>query len=525
MVVWNRSLYLCPYVMDFPLILYQKRHCQILAFSHPVITSHLLDSSGVFEKMKQQAEWVQWYFFWKGQTDGSQISGFGPHGILLQFWVSRMKNERRKRRKLKKGELRRLRRKLRKGQRRPIKHYWSTSQSIQSFSHEGWVFLVPGMGFSLPSRLFFLDLVFQFLPRVFSVPFGFFGSRRGCFRFPSKHGVSGSHLWVFSVPVFFWPFLFVMGASASVPFLSWVFSVAPPRCCCCCCCWSVSWRGVEGEGAAPPPQMHRWQRWWWSLSWTCCWWWSLSWTCCCCCCGCCCGCCCCCCWSVLFWILWMVLVLVVLVPWEEATLKNKKAGGGLGVGGEGAAPPPQMHRWQRSWWSLFWTSCCCCCGCCCCCWSLLFWILWMVLVLVVLVPWEEATLKNKKAGGGLGVGGEGAAPPAQMHRWQRWWWSLSWTCCCCCCSCWSVLFWILWMVLVLVVLVPWKEATLKNKKAGGGLGGRAQRLPPDASLTTMMVVFVLNLLLLLLLVIVVLDIVDGTGAGGVGAVRGGNLKK
>lgn len=68
------------------------------------------------------------------QTDGS--NGFGPHGILLQFWVSRMKNERRKRRKLKKGELRRLRRKLRKGQRRPIKHFWSTSQSIQSFSHD-----------------------------------------------------------------------------------------------------------------------------------------------------------------------------------------------------------------------------------------------------------------------------------------------------------------------------------------------------------------------------------------------------
>ena len=34
------------------------------------------------------------------------------------------------------------------------------------------------------------------------------------------------------------------------------------------------------------------------------------------------------------------------------------------------------------------------------------------------------------------------------------------------------------MVLVLVVLVPCEEATLKNKKAGGGLGGRAQRLPP-----------------------------------------------
>ena len=63
------------------------------------------------------------------------------------------------------------------------------------------------------------------------------------------------------------------------------------------------------------------------------------------------------------------------------------------------------------------------------------------------------------------------------------------------------------------------------------MGGRAQRLPPDASLTTMMVVFVLLLLLLwlllllLLLVSVVLDFVDGTGAGGVGAVRGGNLKK
>ena len=32
--------------------------------------------------------------------------------------------------------------------------------------------------------------------------------------------------------------------------------------------------------------------------------------------------------------------------------------------------------------------------------------------------------------------------------------------------------------MVLVVLVPCEEATLTNKKAGGGLGGRAQRLPP-----------------------------------------------
>ena len=57
-------------------------------------------------------------------------------------------------------------------------------------------------------------------------------------------------------------------------------------------------------------------------------------------------------------------------------------------------------------------------------------------------------------------------------------------------------------------------------------GGEARCSPPDASLTTMMVVFVLLLLLLLLLLVsVVLDFVDGTGAGGVGAVRGGNLKK
>ena len=59
-----------------------------------------------------------------------------------------------------------------------------------------------------------------------------------------------------------------------------------------------------------------------------------------------------------------------------------------------------------------------------------------------------------------------------------------------------------------------------------GVGRSAS--PPDASLTTMMVVFVLNLLLLLLLLLlvsVVLDFMDGTGAGGVGAVRGGNLKK
>ena len=59
----------------------------------------------------------------------------------------------------------------------------------------------------------------------------------------------------------------------------------------------------------------------------------------------------------------------------------------------------------------------------------------------------------------------------------------------------------------------------------GSSGGRSAS-PPDALLTTMMVVFVLNLLLLLLLLfMVVVDIVDGAGAGagGFGAVRGGNL--
>ena len=69
---------------------------------------------------------------------------------------------------------------------------------------------------------------------------------------------------------------------------------------------------------------------------------------------------------------------------------------------------------------------------------------------------------------------------------------------------------------------------LKKEKSWRGVGGEGAAHPPQASLTTMMVVFVLNpllLLLLLLLVSVVLDFVDGTGAGGVGAVRGGNLKK
>ena len=33
----------------------------------------------------------------------------------------------------------------------------------------------------------------------------------------------------FQFPVFFWPFLFVMGASASVPFPSWVVSVPGGR--------------------------------------------------------------------------------------------------------------------------------------------------------------------------------------------------------------------------------------------------------------------------------------------------------
>ena len=146
----------------------------------------------------------------------------------------------------------------------------------------GWVFLVPGMVSSLPSTLFFLDLVFQFLPRVFSVPFGFFGSRRGCFRFPSKHGVSGSHLWVFSVPVFFLAVLVCYGCVSFRPVP--VMGVFGSR---------------RGGATASPPDA------------------SLTAMmvvivvvhCCCCCCCCCCSCC-----SLLFWILWIVLVLVVLVP-------------------------------------------------------------------------------------------------------------------------------------------------------------------------------------------------------------------
>ena len=67
------------------------------------------------------------------------------------------------------------------------------------------------------------------------------------------------------------------------------------------------------------------------------------------------------------------------------------------------------------------------------------------------------------------------------------------------------------------------------------MGGRAQRLPPrciadkdDGGLCLEPVVVVVVVLLLLLLVVVhcfFLHFVDGTGAGGVGAVRGGNLKK
>ena len=74
------------------------------------------------------------------------------------------------------------------------------------------------------------------------------------------------------------------------------------------------------------------------------------------------------------------------------------------------------------------------------------------------------------------------------------------------------------MVLVLVVLVPWEEATLKNKKAGGGLGGRAQRLPPrriaddrdgglcfePVAVSVVVVVVVVVMLLVLLLLLMLL---------------------
>ena len=146
-----------------------------------------------------------------------------------------------------------------------------------------------------------------------------------------------------------------------------------------------------------------------------------------------------------------------------------------------------------------------CCGYCgwCWCWCWWFWC-----------RERRQPLKNKKAGGGLGgraqrlpprciaddhdgglcfepvvVPASGCfqvpPPPDEILLLSL----LERRCSCCCCrcsgggppkksSCCSLLLWILWMVLVLVALVPWEEATLKNKKAGGGLGGRAQRLPP-----------------------------------------------
>ena len=68
-----------------------------------------------------------------------------------------------------------------------------------------------------------------------------------------------------------------------------------------------------------------------------------------------------------------------------------------------------------------------------------------------------------------------------------------------------------------------RSGSLKNIKAGGGLGGRAQRLPPrciadtnDSGLPCEPVVVV---------VVVVVDIVAGAGAGGVLAERGDNLKQ
>ena len=63
------------------------------------------------------------------------------------------------------------------------------------------------------------------------------------------------------------------------------------------------------------------------------------------------------------------------------------------------------------------------------------------------------------------------------------------------------------------------------------MGGRAQRLPPrciadndDGGLCFEPFVVVV-VVVVVLLVSVVLGFVDGTGVGGVGAVRGGNLKK
>ena len=85
------------------------------------------------------------------------------------------------------------------------------------------------------------------------------------------------------------------------------------------------------------------------------------------------------------------------------------------------------------------------------------------------------SLKIKKLEGGWG---EGAAPPPQMHWVLLHLFVLHFLFCS------SVFFLILMSYVFWFFVCSWKRGVavrgviLKNKKAGGGLGGRAQRLPP-----------------------------------------------
>ena len=109
------------------------------------------------------------------------------------------------------------------------------------------------------------------------------------------------------------------------------------------------------------------------------------------------------------------------------------------------------------------------------CVSFFFGFLFLRAVLGRGVAVRGVILKNKKAGGGLG---EGAAPPPQMHWVLLHLFVLHFLFCS------SVFFLILMSYVFCFFVCSWKRGVavrgviLKNKKAGGGLGGRAQRLHP-----------------------------------------------
>ena len=139
-------------------------------------------------------------------------------------------------------------------------------------------------------------------------------------------------------------------------------------------------------------------------------------------------------------------------------LKNKKAGGGLG--GRAQRLPPQMHWVLLHLFVLHVLFC-----------SSVFFLVLMGRGVAV----RGVSLKIKKLEGGWG---EGAAPPPQMH------WVLLHLLVLHFLFCSSVFFLILMSYVFWFFVCSWKRGVavrgviLKNKKAGGGLGGRAQRLPP-----------------------------------------------